>query len=242
MSGNKQVRIHPAVATELRKLQDYQVGQQQEMDRLSGLLEKEQQARFALEKQEVHIDDMPGKQLPFKFQINIPLEGGTQSATTGTVTVSRDGPFIARRLYATLLVTDAPLLGEADGVGDYRHMIGRYVPRSSRFEYFNWARGLGDFAPASYVPPPLDFDWEYNDGGSERNRQDKAISGDILGLRDEDGYFMNSEIFAAGTTISFTVHPLRAVPILELDGESGPLDMLLKVTFDGFKVLQPLEM
>jgi hypothetical protein len=250
----KSVRIHPAVAAELRKLQDHQVGQQQEIDRLAGLLDDERQARLALEKQEVHIDDMPGKQLPFKFQINIPLSGGDAAPTTGTVTVSRDGPFIARRLYASVLITDAPLLEVPDPGGatwDFTHMEGRFAPRSSRecCNYDTWARAASDFDVSSLVLQPLDFEYEYNDGGSERNRQDKPISGDILAMRDEDGYFMNNEIFAAGTTISFTVHPLRAVPIITLSNtddppvtDEGPLDIILKVTFDGFKVLQPLEM
>jgi hypothetical protein len=235
-------RIHPAVAAELRKIQEDVDAYAAEVERLSRELADEQAAREALERREVHIDDMPGKQLPFKYQINIPLPGGTQSATTGTVTVSRDGPFIARRLYATVLITDAPLFDPPGGTGDYRHMIGRFVPRSSRSEYANWAMGVGAFTPASYFPPPLDFEWEYNDGGSERNRQDKPISGDVLALLDEDGFFMNNEIFAAGTTISFVVHPLRAIPLITVGTESEPVDLLFKVTFDGFKVLQPLEM
>jgi hypothetical protein len=253
MAG-RQVRIHPAVAAELRKLQDQQVGAQQEMDRLAGLLDNERQARLALEKEEVHIDDMPGKQLPFKFQINVPLSGGGSAPITGTVTVSRDGPFIARRLYASVLIVVAPILEVPDPgaeTWDFSHMEGRFAPRSSRecCNYDTWARAETDLDVASLVLPPIDFEYEYNDGGSERNRQDKPISGDILAMRDEDGYFMNNEIFAAGTTISFTVHPLRQIPILTLSNDDdppvtdeGPLNLVLKVTFDGFKVLQPLEM
>jgi hypothetical protein len=250
----KQVRIHPAVAAEFRKLTEGMALQKQELDRLAGMLAQERQAREALEKEEVHIDDMPGKQLPFKFQINIPLPGGTESPTEGTVTVSRDGPFIARRLYASLYISDAPLLEVPDPGGntwDFTHMIGRYAPRSSRecCDWFTWARALDDFDVASAVLPPIDFEYSYDDGGSERNRQDKPISGDILAMKDEDGYFMNNEIFAAGTTISFTVHPLRATPVITLSNtdtppetDEGPLDLVLQITFDGFKVLQPLEM
>jgi hypothetical protein len=253
MAGN-QVRIHPAVAAEFRKFQNQLTLQQQEMDRLAGLLASERQAREALEKEEVHIDDMPGKQLPFKFQINIPLPGGTDSPVEGTVTVSRDGPFIARRLYASIYVSDAPVLTVPDpdaDTWDYSHMVGRYAPRSSRecCDWFTWARALNDFTTPSMVLPPLDFEYSYDDGGSERNRQDKPISGDILAMKDEDGYFMNNEIFAAGTTISFKVSPLHAVPILTLSNtapvpvtDEGPLDVVFQVTFDGFKVLQPLEM
>ena len=129
----------------------------------------------------------------------------------------------------------------------YTDMIGRYTPVSSRGEYYNWARDVADFVPDSYVPPPLDFEWEYNDSGSERNRQDKPISGDIIAVRrDDDGYLMNNDIFAAGTTINFIISPTRAVPILTAgttpDIDTGPIDLQVQVTLDGFKVLQPLEM
>ena len=255
-NGNQKVRIHPAVAVELRKLSDEMNGLADENRRLAAELQDEKRAREALERQDIHIDDMPGKQLPFKYQVNIPLTGGSSSPTTGTVNVSRDGPFIARRMYVSALITDAPLLepSGADDV-DYTHMIGRYVPVTSRSEYFNWAREVAQFTPAipptalpfaAYVPPPLDFELEYNDSGSDRNRQDKPISGDILMRRDDDGYLMNNEIFAAGTTINVIISPTRAVPILTVgtspNTDSGAIDLEVQVTFDGFKVLQPLEM
>jgi hypothetical protein len=242
----KDVRIHPMLAAEFRKLNSKLEGIESENSRLSAQLSDERRAREVLERQEVHIDDMPGKQLPFKYQININLTGGSQAPVTGTVNVSRDGPFVARRLYVSALVTDAPTLVAGATTEDYTHMIGRFVPVSSRWDYYWWARDLADITPDSYVPPPIDFEWEYNDGGSERNRQDKPISGDILFMRPDEGYLMNNEIFAAGTTISFTVYPMRAIPILTLtsgqDTDTGPIDLQFKVTFDGFKVLQPLQM
>jgi hypothetical protein len=252
-NGKRRV-IAPEVAFELRKLQQQIDQGVAENQRLSAELADERKARETLERQEVHIDDMPGKQLPYKYQININLPGGSQAPVTGTVNVSRDGPFIARRLFASVIYTEAPSL-EVIGLGtaDYTDFIGRFAPISSRVEYFNWARDAAQLAFSTgtppfdgYVPPPLDFEWQYSDGGSERNRQDKPISGDILFRRDDDGYFMNNEIFAAGTTISFICNPLRAVPILSIGSgeeiDSGPVNLQLKITFDGFKVLQPLEM
>lgn len=246
--GAKKVRIHPAVAMEFRKLEGKIDGLLSENQRILVEIQDEKRSREALERQEVHIDDMPGKQLPFKFQINIPLVGGTNSPKTGTVNVSRDGPFIARRIYVSVLITSAPLLEPPVGaIEDYTHMIGRYVPPSSRSEYYNWARDLSSFVPKTYVPPPLDFEFEYNDSGSERNRQDKPISGDIISVRrDDDGYLMNNDIFAAGTTINAIVSPTRPVPILESgvgdDRVTGAINLQVQITFDGFKVLQPLEM
>jgi hypothetical protein len=223
--------IHPLIAARLRTMQADIDAAKAENAQLNPVV-------AALERREIHLDDMPGKQLPFKFQINIPLPGGTTSPTPGTVTVSRDGPFVARRLFASCVITDAPI--DVDPSLDYSHMINRFMPVTSTKQYNLWAtNGTGlaasaGFGAGPFVPPLLDFEWEYSDGGSERNRQDKPISGDLLFREDEDGYFMNNEVFAAGTTISFIVHPLRAVPT--------DFDLLFKVTFDGFKVLQPLEM
>ena len=246
--GQKPMKIHPAIAAEFRKLTSKIEDIASENARLSAQLSDERRAREVLERQEVHIDDMPGKQLPFKYQINIDLPGGSQAPVTGTVNVSRDGPFIARRLFASVLITDAPTLTAGATTVDYTHMIGRFAPVSSRWDYFNWARYFdATNAPqfSEYVPPPLDFEWEYSDGGSERNRQEKPISGDILFMRSDEGYLMNNEIFAAGTTISFTVYPQRAIPILTFtsggETDTGPVDIQFKVTFDGFKVLQPLQ-
>lgn len=239
--------IHPQIAKELRKLQTQLKQQSSQISILNTALDAEKKQRVDLEKKAVHIDDMPGKQLPFKFQINIAIPAGSSSPATGTVTVSRDGPFIARRLYASCIITEAPTLTVGGTVYDFTPFQNRFIPISSRGTYPFW--GFSDaYAVISgrvFVPPVLDFEWEYNDGGSERNRQDKAISGDILARYDDDGYFMNNEIFAAGTTISFKISPLRAPIITVIDGlseGSGNVALLFKVTFDGFKVLQPLEL
>jgi len=246
-------QIHPAIAAELRKLDRKFSSLNSQITNLNMALDAERKQREQLEKKSVHIDDMPGKQLPFHYQINIAMPAGSSSPSSGTVTVSRDGPFIARRMYASCIVTDAPVLTTNSGAvtWDFSHFENRFIPISSRPEYARWGFSNMYDSPTgvrrSYQPPVLDFEWEYNDGGSERNRQDKAISGDILARFDEDGYFMNNEIFAAGTTISFRISPLRApvVTVYDIDNDdeaSGNVALLFKVTLDGFKVLQPLEL
>ncbi|MHC4119755.1 MAG: hypothetical protein ACYSWO_19835 [Planctomycetota bacterium] len=244
--SKKVVRIHPAIAEEFRKVSTKLDGIVDENRRLSAELQDEKRARAALERQEVHIDDMPGKQLPFKFQINIPFDGGSSSPVTGTVNVSRDGPFICRRIQASVLITDAPTLEFDASTLDYSFFIGRYVPITSRDTYTSWNFPASILATTRAVPPPFDFEWEYNDSGSERNRQDKSISGDVFNRQDDDGYLMNNEIFAAGTTINFIASPTRAVSIISetvgAETLTGAIDIELQITFDGFKVLQPLEM
>lgn len=258
------VRIHPAVAEEFRRVTKRLGNLVDESNRLAAQLQDEKKAREALGQREVDIDDMPGKQMPFRYQINIPLIGGSSSPVTGTFNVSRDGPFICRRIYASLLVTDAPLFEySANNADDYTHFIGRYVPLTSSSTYKLTGRvrtglNVGDLfiggwaEPAPYltgapeiIAPPLDFEWEYNDSGGKITRQDKPISGDILARNDDDGYVMNNEVFPAGTTVNFIVSPTRPVTIIEGYNftqdvpVSGPIDVELQVAFDGFKVLQP---
>lgn len=259
---DKQLQIHPMIEVKFRKMMAAIDELKTDNDRLASVIESERQARLMLEKKEIHIDDMPGKQLPYKFQINIPLPAGTQAPTTGTVNISRDGPFIARRVFASCLITDAPLITTIVPAAtyDFTDWIGRFAPVSSTCEHWLWSRDAAMFIPVTaavpvltpqgllsgYIPPPIDFEWEYNDGGSDRNRQDKPISGDLFARGDDSGYFMNNEIFAAGTTISFVISPTRAIPIITKgtapNEVSGDVNLLMKITFDGFKVLQPLEM
>lgn len=269
------VRIHPAVMEEMRKVNSRLGALVNENKRLNTELKFEEKRLKALDNREVFVDDMPGKQLPFRYQINIPLVGGSSSPVTGTFNVSKDGPFICRRISASVLVTDAPALTFVTQTYDYTTFIGRYLHLTSRRLYgireregsilnfpspspqflYNeliaWAVPDNDpyqpfFAWTPFdPPPPFDFQWEYNDSGGKVVRQDKPISGDILYRQDDDGYVMNNEIFSAGTTVNFIVSPTRAVPVIRETNQgvtrSGPLDIQLKVTFDGFKILQPLQ-
>lgn len=237
--------MHPSIANEFQKVFSDLDEITDENRQLSAKLQDEKRARELLERQEVHIDDMPGKQLPFRCQINIPLPVGSDDPVDGVVNVSRDGPFVCRRIYVSAIVTDAPIVTNVDGdVLDYTRSIGRYIPVTSSSTYDIWAG-----ASASGIVPSPDFQWKYRDSGSERNRQDKPISGDVFNRRDDDGYLMNNEIFAAGSAINFTVVPTRPFSgifgqppgedVLEVE---GTMAIQLQVTFDGFKILQPLEM
>jgi len=249
-------QIHPIIGAEIRKLREHLTDLKQDHKLLLDALEAEKRARESLARNTTYIDDIPGKQLPFKYQINIPITNGSTSSVTRTVEIHRDGPFIARRLFCSILITSVPTITRSQGsttaAFDFTHMINRYIPVTSSPEYSNWA--LANYNYASGVgnnvvlPPLFDFEWEYDDGSSDRRRQKERISGDVFAKHDEDGYFMNNEMFDAGSIISFTIHPLHAasISIVDTDQEpdetlSGNFNIEVQMTFDGFKVLQPLE-
>lgn len=190
-----------------------------------------------LESRDLNVENLAGKRVPYRYQIDIPVPQNTASMLTGTVTVSRDGPFIARRLYVTFRVASVRSGGNADWVG-------RYLPISSRPEYA-WETYWKANAAASIedvVMPPLDFEWGYSDGGTDRRREDKFIAGDIIARRDEDGVLMVDDIFAAGSMITFTMQPLRAVGgSAPWSDSTGVENFELNAIFDGYKIIQPLQ-
>jgi len=180
----------------------------------------------------------------------------------GTVDVGRDGPFIARRLRASCLIVEAPTTywyAELPQFSmDWSHLENKFCPTSSRSLWQYWAipnlfyEPNAPFVPlfciSKFVPPPLDFMFEYNDTGSEKERQSCPISGDILSRNDEDGYYLHHEYFEAGTTIYFTLYPLR-IPYMKLMFPAYPaetyqyyiteyLSLLFKATFDGYKLYE----
>lgn len=262
----KVTRMHPSVAARFQEIKSDIARVRNENKSLLLEIEYEKKEIERINQQEVHVDDMPGKHLPFRYQINIPFVGGSSAPVTGTFNISHDGPFVCRRLYASVLITDAPLIEFSNGVTtDFTDMIGRYAPVSSRAWYLyptrlpfalltpgwlnGWAYPEGSqeiITTSRSIDPPLDFEWEYNDSSGKVVRQDKPISGDILTRKDDDGYLMNNEAFAAGSTVNFIASPTRPIQIITetetTDDEtlSGPLDVELEITFDGFKILQPV--
>jgi len=227
---------------------------------------------------------------PQQLQINIPISGADLVTTddeyyldwtgqfvdtritgtrerfsqplVGTVDVSRDGPFIARRLRASCLITQAPSTYWYSNLPqfsmDWSHMENKFCPISSRDLWQYWAKPnlfyepnvpfVPLFAISKFVPPPLDYMFEYNDTGAEKERQSSPISGDILARNDEDGYFLHNEYFEAGTTIYFTIYPMH-IPYAKLMFPYVPdetsqsyitqyFDLLFKTTFFGYKLYE----
>ena len=208
---------------------------QQKFDQLIDQNETMRRRLEQLERRDTVEDAVIGgaRRIPYMQQINITVPQGAASALTGTATLTRSGPFIARRLYASFKIASVVDGGDADWVG-------RYLPLSSHQIYsnmFSWNQG--GVGIERVVDSPLDFEWGYSDGGSDRQRQDRFISGDILARRDEDGIFAVDEVFASGATITFTLVPLRPVGGAAPwnDVQTGIEKFEFQVTFVGYRVV-----
>jgi hypothetical protein len=208
---------------------------QAKFDEAQAINEALRQRVDQLEKRDLNVETLAGKRVPYHVQINITVPQATAAVVNGTVTLTRSGPFVARRLFASLRVQTVRAGGNADWVG-------RYLPLSSHETYTmeNYWKPVASIEDV--VDPPLDFEWGYSDGGSDRNRQDRYISGDILARHDEDGFMMADEVFASGATIAFIVSPLRPVGgnAPWNDANTGVATFEFQATFVGYRIVQPL--
>jgi len=250
------VQIHPLVQDEIENLSDSISDLLDVQAQFKDALTSQKKKRRELEKTFVSLVDMPGKRQPFKYQINVPITDGSKEPVTGVTEISRDGPFVVQRMRVSAYVTDAPVYTDEPGYEiDFSYIEGRYIPLSSRSTYDKWGYAFGgvgaDFFPAfgdRFTAPPLDFEWKLHDGGSQRNHQDKKLSGDILDKHDEDGIFMNNQIWASGTKIYFSVYPIRELLYYYFyllgpgwdEPDTLTWSLMVNATFDGYKILQPL--
>lgn len=188
----------------------------------------------AVQNEQFDLESLAGKRSPYRLQVNIDVPIGTTSILTGTRTLTRSGPFVAKRLYASLHIKTMKTGGDAAWVG-------RYLPISSHATYTSMDAWKAGVSVERCVNPPLDFVWGYSDGVSDRERQNQYISGDVLARADEDGFLAISEVFASGANVTFQVQPLRAVgneaPWNEDDGVET---FTFSAIFEGYRILQPL--
>ena len=221
------------------KVKDKFAVAQAKFEQVTTVNESLRQRIDQLEQRDLSIESLAGKRVPYFVQINITLPQASAAVATGTATLTRSGPFVARRLIASLRVQTMRAGGSADWVG-------RYLPLSTRPTYCcsNYFRVLPDPAGSleAEYDVPLDFEWGYSDGGSDRNRQDRYISGDVLAKADEDGFLMSDEVFASGATISFVVAPLRPVGggLPWSHADTGVATFEFQATFAGYRIVQPL--
>lgn len=182
------------------------------------------------------LESLAGKRNPYRLQIDIDVPIGSAALLTGTRTLSRSGPFVAKRLYAAFRIKTLQASGAADWVG-------RYLPLSSRETWNVMQMWKVNVAPLEETfDPPLDFVWGYSDGVSDRERQNQFIAGDILARHDEDGFLAISEVFAGGAAITFQMQPLRAVGNAAPwnHGTTGVALFEFSVIFEGYRILQPM--
>jgi len=200
-------------------------------NQLSGM----QQQLEAVKAGALDIDQLAGKRIPYRIQVDIEVAQAANAILSGTRTLTLSGPFVAKRLTATFRIKSMQDGGSA-------LWVGRYLPLSSRNVYSTMQLFKVNAGSLEEVyEPPLDFEWSYTDGGTDRARQDQFIAGDVLARYDDDGFMPVSDIFAGGATITFKINPLRAVGNgAPWSGSTGVDKFEFNAIFEGYRILQPL--
>lgn len=187
-----------------------------------------------LTQQTLNVESLAGRRVPYAYVIPITLTQGSDELGQGSTQVSRAGPFFAERLICTIRINELEDGGDASWVG-------RYLPISSRWVY-PWIWRPAAAAAVQSEFPPLDFEFRWYSDSSDRVRSDKYIPGEVLGKFDGDGIMPVSDIFAAGSSITFEMSPHRAVgnnaPWSDSDGVEN---FIFTAIFWGYKIVQPAQ-
>jgi len=102
-----------------------------------------------------YIDEIPGRRIPFDFQVNIAIGANTTTAQPGTDTVSQDGPFVATARLVTFQSaltfqrTDPETQNRVNFQG---RSFGRFRPTSSVWDLNDAQAGV--FSPVAGVAFP----------------------------------------------------------------------------------------
>ena len=164
------------------------------------------------------IEDIPGKRVPYSYNINLTITNTTQ--TPGTFTVSQDGPFLATQLLAAWRPTAGADSGANAGAGRWRKINSIWALAS-------------DGAGGTYRDPDtVDFEWRYSCSGSDRARQNEVLrsSVELFSVHDRPYYLPIADFFERSTTVTVEATMLRT-----------PLNAgILKFQFIGYKLLQPI--
>lgn len=167
----------------------------------------------------VYVEDIPGKRVPYTQ-----VAQGTFSATSAntrtaiTFQVSQDGPFVCTWVSAYWRVTSGSPTGGQ----------GRWRPISSLFALQPDGAG-GTFT----VPDVVDFEYEVQQGGADRNWQNIALSSrDLYGEHADTrphylgiaGFLERNEVVTINVTMT----------------RNPTTEGLLKFHFVGYKILQPI--
>lgn len=129
---------------------------------------------FALEKGTVqarYIEDIPGKRVPYLYGVNVEFATAATAParTTGTITVSQDGPFVAVDIWCTWRVT---LTGDAN--------IGRFFPVSSGDPHSGVVLVVAGAANDTFRDDMVDFLIDFTDAGADRQLQNIPIPGHLF--------------------------------------------------------------
>lgn len=142
------------------------------------------------------------------------FEAGDTERQPQSIVIDQEGWFFCDRIWATWRPTA--------GLD-----IGRFKPVSSG----NAMIASATAGAVLYPTDILDFVWEYQEGRSQRTRQNLPIPSDILYRGDLDGFPPAGDCFGPNSTVQFNVTPTRAP---ENDG-------ILQIVVAGVQTLKVLK-
>ena len=208
-------QIENGTAALLRKLHADNAALQSEILKIQTRLESSERklAEMASTKERPwYIEDIPGKRVPYWANITIDIAASSTARVSGTYTVSQDGPFVA----TTLMAAFRPTGSSATAINRWR------MPSSVEPEIEVTAGTFGN----DY----LDFLWEVEDSGSNRQRQNRALPSSYLA----NGRVNLSELgvadfFERSSVITVYITPIRTLAT----NREGTLHF----TLVGFKLL-----
>jgi hypothetical protein len=154
--------------------------------------------------------------VPRHYSIIFEFESGDSERQIDSVVIDQEGWFFCDRIWAVWRIDDENSLDN-----------GRFVGVSSGHPFILGSTAGGVAYPANI----LDFLWEYQEGRSQRTRQNIPLPSDILYRTDLDGFPPGGDSFGPNTSVQFTITPTRAA---ETDG-------LLQIVLSGIQCLKVLK-
>lgn len=176
---------------------------------LEALIEKMKQPTF----REERIQEAAWT-VPRHYSITYEIEAGDTDRQTDSVVIDQEGWFFCDRIWAAWRPTDG-------------NNPGRFMGVSSGNPFVLGATAGGVAYPADI----LDFLWEYQEGRSQRTRQNLPLPSDMLYRQDMDGFPPGGDSFGPNTSVQFTITPTR-----------GPdNDGILQIILSGVQCLKVLK-
>jgi hypothetical protein len=151
------------------------------------------------------------KTIPFKYRIEISIQDTDTARLSGSATISEEGYFFLDRVYFSFLASD--------GTNAVWRPVGSSHP----------VIAVAAAAPTN----ALDFFAEFTDGRAQRERQERAIPGDIYFRQDGDGILgPEGDAFGPNSTINTYITPTHG---------ARTNDGTLYITLEGVQCLDYLK-
>jgi len=132
--------------------------------------------------------------VPRHYSILFEFSQNDSARVTDSVVIDQEGWFFCDRIWATWRPTTGNDAGRFGGISSGNPVV------------------LASTAGGAAEPVNLiDFLWEYQEGRSQRTRQNLPLPSDMLYRTDSDGFPPGGDSFGPNTTVQFAITPTRAI-------------------------------